>query len=182
MVEAGRSRGPAVMTPSPIPEPGPRRHLLIAACGTDQQVAATLAATATAVATALGWPLQTLGDGDDPAEALTGLHRHGDPWLAALPIDPGKPLAAGDCWAETLAAWRQPVLLLITADQLVTGTAAGATALLRQMGVPLLGLLQVGGDWQAAPRRRDGLPWLGPIDDSASLALLIHRRLDQFEG
>jgi hypothetical protein len=40
---------------------------------------------------------------------------------------------------------------------------AAATALLRQWQVPLLGLMQWGGTWQADERLRDGLPWLGRL-------------------
>lgn len=84
-------------------------------------------------------------------------------WLAGLEIDVGLPLADGRCWAEALGAWRQPALLVVASDQLQGGQPAAATALLRYWQVPLLGLLQWDGTWQAEARRRDGLPWLGHL-------------------
>ena len=66
------------------------------------------------------------------------------------------------------------------------GAARAYTALLQQAGVPLVGLVQLGGTWQPEVRRRDGLPWLGwlptaddaiPADQAqAALAELVLRR------
>jgi len=86
-------------------------------------------------------------------------------WLAPLQEDVGRSLADGSCWAQALGDWRQPVLLVIAEEQLASGLPAAGTALLRQWRVPLLGLLQWGGEWQPAARRRDGLPWLGLLPD-----------------
>jgi hypothetical protein len=44
---------------------------------------------------------------------------------------------------------------------------AAATALLLGWNVPLLGLLQWGGSWDGGSRRRDGLPWLGRLAETA---------------
>ncbi|MFN5695775.1 MAG: hypothetical protein ACK486_01920, partial [Cyanobacteriota bacterium] len=60
-------------------------------------------------------------------------------------------------------------------DQVSGGWPAAATALMGQWQVPLLGLLQAGGPWDAAARRRDGLPWLGQ-EGSGSLAWLLQQR------
>jgi hypothetical protein len=51
--------------------------------------------------------------------------------------------------------------------QLGTGIPAAATALLQRWSVPVLGLLQWGGIWDASTRRRDGLPWIGQLADLA---------------
>lgn len=69
----------------------------------------------------------------------------------------------GGNWLEALADWRRPVLLLVPgeADGGVPGTAAAYTALCRQLGVRLLGLVQLQGTWNQESRRRDGLPWCG---------------------
>jgi len=87
------------------------------------------------------------------------------PWLAPLPLDPGLALVQGS-WAEALGAWRQPTLLVVDQAQLVTGIPAAATALLERWSVPLVGLLQWGGGWDASARRRDRLPWLGQLADT----------------
>ncbi len=87
-------------------------------------------------------------------------------WLAGLEIDVGVALAEGRCWAEALGAWRQPAVLVIPTAQLSSGLPAAASALLRQWQVPLVGLLQWGGVWQAEARQRDGLPWLGLLAEN----------------
>ncbi len=97
------------------------------------------------------------------AEAAGAL-RSGEPGpgaLAVLEMDAGLALPAGGSWVEALGAWRQPCLLVIGADQLACGWPAAGTALLQRWRVPLLGLLQWGGEWDTTARRRDGLPWLG---------------------
>lgn len=87
-------------------------------------------------------------------------------WLAGLEIDVGVALTEGRCWAEALGAWRQPAVLVIPTAQLSSGLPAAASALLRQWQVPLVGLLQWGGVWQAEARQRDGLPWLGLLAEN----------------
>ena len=67
-------------------------------------------------------------------------------------------------WAPLLAAWRLPAVLLLPAAERMAADAALHAALLLQLEVPLLGLLQVGGPWDAQQRRSDGLPWLGHWD------------------
>ena len=108
----------------------------------------------------------------DPARLLAAASEQPGPWLWPLASDPGAFLGDAGCWAEALGAWRQPTLLLIPAAAASTGPAAANAALLERQGVPLLGLIQWGGPWLAADRRRDGLPWLGwladPQDPAAS--------------
>lgn len=167
--------------------PGPPGRLVLLACGDDATVAAVVAPPAAALAAALALPPRTLAPLDNPAAALAAVDH---PALLALPRDPGHPLADGGCWAEALAAWRLPALLLIPAPQLASGSAAAGTALLRQCRVPLVGLLQLGGPWQPGPRRLDGLPWLGCLaadagaaeaGAAADLAPLIARRFRAVE-
>jgi hypothetical protein len=125
------------------------------------------AAVAGRLATAADLTLREILWPQNPQESLAQLAEGRTGWLAALPIDAGLPLPVGGSWAEALGAWRQPTLLVLGGDQLATGVPAAATALMRQCGVPLLGLVQAGGDWQAGERRRDGLPWLGGLVSAA---------------
>ena len=121
----------------------------------------------------LSWTVLDLRTQAGPDAALAALcaqeHNQAGLWLAGLDTDVGLPLEEGHCWAEALGAWRQPVLLVVPAIQLKSGLPAAATALLRQWQVPLLGLLQWGGSWQARARRHDGLPWLGMLAEEASV-------------
>ena len=109
-----------------------------------------------------GLPRRAIPQPDPAPQALATLLAPPGPWLAALPLDPGLPLAAGS-WAEALGAWRQPTLLVVDSSQLATGLPAAATALLERWNVPLLGVMQWGGRWDPAARRRDGLAWIGQL-------------------
>ena len=146
--------------------------------------AALLPAVALRLSRATGIPLQPIPQPDSPPQALADLLAASGPWLAPLPLDPGLALAPGR-WAEAHGAWRQPTLLVVDQAQLGTGIPAAATALLERWSVPLLGLLQWGGGWDASARRLDGLSWLGqladpegpdPDDDPAALLLLSWSR------
>jgi hypothetical protein len=119
------------------------------------------------LASTLSLPHRRLSDPQDPQGQLRQLGRATGGWLASLPLDPGQALVEGGTWAEALGAWRQPTLLVIRWQQLASGAAASTTALLRQWRVPLLGLLQTGGSWNADSRRGDGLPWLGRLEEGA---------------
>jgi hypothetical protein len=156
-----------------------------------------LAAVSRRLAETLRRPVLELDTTAGPDAALSGLGHQaeacGGGWLAGLESDVGLSLADGRCWAEALGAWRQPVVLVIASHQLYSGVPAAATALLRQWQVPLLGLLQWGGVWQAGERQREGLPWLGllepedrsdaaPADDSGpALATAVALRWSQLE-
>ncbi|MBW4531461.1 MAG: hypothetical protein KME02_12330 [Aphanothece saxicola GSE-SYN-MK-01-06B] len=146
-------------------ETQPGGGLLLLGLGLRQELEG-LAAVAARLAAAEGVPLRPLAGADDPDVGLAALTAVPGPWLTALPLDPGLPLARGGSWAEALGAWRQPCLLVLRSEQMATGLPAAGTALLQHWRVPLAGLVQVGGDWQPAMRRRDGLPWLGWLPDS----------------
>lgn len=106
----------------------------------------------------------------DPDGALTWLGASAPGWLLPLGLDPGAELAQPGCWSEALGAWRQPVLLQLPASEAGSGLARAYAALLAAAGVPLVGLLQLGGPWQPERRRLDGLPWLGWLPAEAPLA------------
>jgi hypothetical protein len=156
------------------PPPAPCSLVLVGA-GTPSKVAARLAKAAAPLAAALGLRLVSPLADDDPQTALAGLAAAAQgaasggelPLLAPLPRDPGHTLPAGGLWAEALGAWRQPVLLLLSAKQLNTGLPASSAALLERWNVPCVGLVQWGGAWEPESRRRDHLPWLGCLSPQA---------------
>ena len=91
------------------------------------------------------------------------------------------------CWADALAAWRQPTLLLLSAEGVAAGQHRAYRALLELAGVPLLGLVQLEQPWRPEQRRSDGLPWLGCLAqgnglDDPALAWLIQRRWAVLQG
>ena len=148
--------------------------LVVLSAGPAAQVKALQADLAQPLARALQgtWDerWQHLGPGDDPNCALQQLQPPAGepapgpvPALVGLPLDPGLPLACGGHWAEALGAWRQPAVLVFSAEQLQTGVPAAMTSLLKNWQVPLVGLVQWGEPWASAERRRDGLPWLGVL-------------------
>jgi hypothetical protein len=120
------------------------------------------------LARALALPHRPISDPLSPDRELQQLQASGEGWLASLPLDPAQALPDGSTWAEALGAWCQPTLVTLGAQQLSSGAAASSTALLRQWRVPLLGLVQWGGTWKSDLRRRDGLPWLGRLEDGAA--------------
>ncbi len=134
---------------------------MVTSVGADEAVAHCLAAAAPSLAAVFELPLLLLEDREPPAGQLAALAAAAPPRLLGLPVDPGRILGDGSHWAEALGAWRQPTVVLLPAAALSSGAPAAVVALLRQWRVPLLGLVQDGGDWEGGLRRRDGLPWLG---------------------
>lgn len=156
----------------PAPLFSPATPLVLASCGTPEAITPRLTPLVAALATRLARPWITLNQPPTAAlAALRALAADGGPGagpLALLPLDPGQWIPGQGTWAEALGAWRQPVLVVVPADGHRSGLAASAVALLRQERVPLVGLLQLGGDWLPEERRRDGLPWLGAWSDQAA--------------
>jgi hypothetical protein len=174
------------MTFSGLHEAGP---IVLCATGPETSVTALLKEALPLLAHQLGLnPLPVLAPAQEPNRGLASLRQGGSAAaLAPLWVDPGMTLQNGQCWAQALSAWAQPTLILIESSQLGSGSAAASTALMAQLGVPLLGLIQWGGPWQAPLRRLDGLPWLGvagpedqaePGDLRLALALRAARVLE----
>lgn len=150
----------------------PPPRLLLLSLGAPQDPdgpALLLPAVAERLSGLCGLPLRPFDATPQADAALAGLQQQPGPWLAPLPLDPGV-WRPGGSWAEALGAWRQPCLLVIGAGQLASGLPAAGTALLERWRVPLIGLLQGGGRWDAALRRSDGLPWLGWLATEAASA------------
>ncbi|WP_114992465.1 hypothetical protein [Synechococcus sp. UW179A] len=85
-------------------------------------------------------------------------------------------------WMEALAAWRVPVLMLAQPrpDGRFSGIVPASVAFARELNLSLLGLVQLGGEWDAPARRHDGLPWCGclqgPDDDPRGLISCLQHR------
>ena len=127
--------------------------------------------SASALADLMGWRLMPAWH-SDPQASLLALSAEAPGWLQPLDIDPAQPMGAVECWAELLGAWRLPTCLLCSEVDRAAGLARSHWALLRHYRVPLLGLIQTGGDWSPADRRAEGLPWLGHLGDQEASAEL----------
>lgn len=160
---------------------GLQHPVVVLAAGTAASVRALQQQAGPRLAPALGLPWREPLADQEPPLALAALAGQG-PGLVPLPLDPGLPLAGAGHWAEALGAWRQPVLLLLSGDQLQSGLPAAMVALLRQWQVPLLGLVQCGGSWDPAARRGDGLPWLGSLEAPEELPTALALRWRQIDG
>tara|TARA_Y100001968_G_scaffold333661_1_gene398103 strand:- start:36005 stop:36526 length:522 start_codon:yes stop_codon:yes gene_type:complete len=72
-------------------------------------------------------------------------------------------------WLEALAAWRKSIVLMVLPSNRgeIPGNAYAYVSLCRDLSVPLIGIVQLGGDWDSRNRKLDGLPWCGwlPIDE-----------------
>lgn len=140
----------------------PRQAWVLLTGGSPAAVAGLQAQVAPRLAAALDLPLLEPLDPLAPDRALSTLAEAGA-GLTPLHRDPGHGLDDGRHWAEVLGAWRQPVVVVLTAEQLETGLAAALVALLQQWQTPCVGLVQWGGSWDPEQRRRDRLPWLGRL-------------------
>ena len=141
--------------------PHPTPELVVASAG--GAPAATLAASQR-LAALLALPLVPWPETGTTTSRLVAQAERGGPWLAPLLQDPGLWLEPDGRWADALGAWRQPTLLLVEGSVAEAGGRAAAySALLEGCGVPLVGLVQWGGDWDRQARRREGLAWLGAL-------------------
>ncbi len=88
-----------------------------------------------------------------------------DDGLTQLLGDAAKAQLDGGSWLEALGAWRVPTILfaLASSDGTVHGVASAYVALCKELSVPLIGIIQLGGSWDAGKRTLDGLPWCGWI-------------------
>ncbi|UPM50988.1 hypothetical protein MY494_04200 [Synechococcus sp. A10-1-5-1] len=128
-----------------------------------------MGAAATALAELCQLRLLPAWEGDllDRNPSFQALTAEPPGWIQPLALDPGQTLSGFDCWAEALGAWRIPSCLVCSEADRAAGLARSHWALLRHYRVPLLGLIQVGGDWRPAERRAEGLPWLGHLPTSS---------------
>lgn len=116
--------------------------------------------------------LVSLACGAEPHSGLQALairQRDGSsPTLLRLSGDAAMAQGSSGSWLDALAAWRCPVLLLAqpNAAGLIPGIAPASVALCHALNLPLVGLAQLGGRWDQAARRMDGLPWCGLLDAS----------------
>ena len=96
--------------------------------------------------------------------------------------DVGVDESGAGSWIEALAAWRIPVLMLAQPrpDGRFGGIVPASVAFARSLNLSLLGLVQLGGEWDASARRHDGLPWCGclqgPDDDPRGLISCLQHR------
>ena len=116
-----------------------------------------------AIAASCGCGLLSYACGESPHKVLASIGATGD--LVRLCGDAARFDPDGGSWLEALADWRQPVLLLVPgdADGGIPGVGPAYAALCRELKVPLVGLAQLQGAWDATERRKDGLPWRGWI-------------------
>ncbi|ABI46567.1 hypothetical protein [Synechococcus sp. CC9311] len=131
-------------------------------------------------------PLACASEPHSGLEALASLQRdRNHPTLLCLSGDAAMAQGSSGSWMDALGAWRCPVLLLAepNAAGLIPGMAPASVALCHSLNIPLLGLAQLGGSWDQAARRMDGLPWCGHLDTtdddgtaSDELARLIQQR------
>ena len=117
----------------------------------------------TALADRWGLELSHISEGESPQETLS--RPSPQQGLIRFCGDVARQRPEGGCWLDALADWRQPLVLMVAGDAGggVAGAAAAYTALCHELGAPLIGLVQIGSQWNRLQRRRDGLPWIGWI-------------------
>ena len=117
--------------------------------------------------------LVVLACGSEPQSSLQAVasrqRERTRPTLLCLSGDAAMAQGSSGSWFDALAAWRCPVLLLAqpNAAGLIPGMAPASVALCHSLDIPLIGLAQLGGSWDQAARRMDGLPWCGLLDSPA---------------
>ncbi len=129
----------------------------------------SMLAGAKAISSGWGGSLIQLSCTDDPIKTLKELPQVEG--LAQLNGDAAMKNSFGDSWMESLGFWRQPVLLMTcpTLSGDIPGSASAHVALCSVLSISLIGIVQVGGEWDVASRRSDGLPWCGWLPDRTSL-------------
>lgn len=106
---------------------------------------------------------------DSPHEILSCLPKVDS--LFQLNGDAGVFYSKDGCWIECLGLWRIPVILMVlpSPNGDIPGLAAAYVSLCYRFSVPLIGLVQLGGDWHAKFRNLDGLPWCGWVPNCAEI-------------
>ena len=117
----------------------------------------------TALAERWGLELSHISEGESPQETLS--RPSPQQGLIRFCGDVARQRPEGGCWLDALADWRQPLVLMVAGEVGggIPGSAAAYAALCLQLGAPLIGLVQIGSQWNRLQRRRDGLPWIGWI-------------------
>ena len=132
--------------------------------------------------------LVPLACGSEPHSGLQALasrqRERNRPTLLRLSGDAAMLQGSSGSWFDALAAWRCPVLLLAqpNAAGWIPGIATASVALCHSLSIPLVGLAQLGGSWDLAARRMDGLPWCGLLDttdDSGAASDALVRSIQQ---
>ena len=104
---------------------------------------------------------------DDPNKILGSLPTQQG--LVQLFGDAAKTQISGMNWLEALGSWRRATILVANcSSDGLSGSALAYWALCRELSVPLVGLVQYGGEWEPEIRRLDGLPWCGWIPEEKS--------------
>ncbi len=138
--------------------------------------------------------LIALACGEEPQNALREIasrqrDQNSVPTLLRLCGDAAMVQGSGS-WLDALAAWRCPALLLVQPNSagFIPGVAPASVALCYSLGIPLVGLVQLGGVWNPSARRMDGLPWCGRIGngnggevDQEAVLQSLKQRWKQFD-
>ena len=119
-----------------------------------------------------GWKLIKLSCKDSPMKALKFFSEEN--CLIQLSGDAAMTLNEEGSWLEALGAWKIPVILIVGTNEsgLIPGDASAYVSLCEQLSVPILGLVQLGGQWDERLRKIDGLPWVGKkskIDEKSNI-------------
>ncbi len=111
----------------------------------------------------LGVKLIKISSEKEPHEVLKQLNERDV--IVQLLGDAAKLHSSGSSWLEVIGAWRQPVTLMIAPSISgdIPGAASAYVSLCNSLSVPLVGLVQLGGELDLNKRRLDCLPWCGCI-------------------
>ena len=83
--------------------------------------------------------------------------------LILLKGDPARKIDGIGSWLEFFGNWNQPLVIL--AKSLPSGDTPGSVfayySLCKELSIPVMGILQVGGVWDENKKSKDNLPWCG---------------------
>ena len=117
-----------------------------------------------------------------PSEILNNLTEGNG--LILLKGDSAQNYSGKGSWLEVLGAWHLPVIVLVNslASGNTPGSAFAYSALCRQLSIPLIGFLQVGGVWDVNKKVKDNLPWCGwlPSRPDEMLEIINNANTDYF--